>query len=273
MGKWLLCAQHPCNDFAARFHNCLLHRCCVQECLTRCCAVFVQCQMQALQRSTPLSCEETSCPAQQPSMTACDIHVWQAIVTAEYRVMSAEAVSCARTAEDFAENLAYAQANDPKPLTEHELRWGHLVHAAACYPHSTPASWPVNCCYPATVMCTAWLLHLHGKQVGLQTAFPHRPQAQRLQPSTCHAAAVAAADVAAHSPAVLSGRTRSENASMLRFALSTARWAGVFGRGTVAACIEVASDPCAACAGSWAGTLRQSACWLHQGWSGRTAQG
>ena len=26
MGKWLLCAQHPCNDFASRFANCLVHR-------------------------------------------------------------------------------------------------------------------------------------------------------------------------------------------------------------------------------------------------------
>lgn len=26
MGKWLLCAEHPCNAFAARFRNCLTHR-------------------------------------------------------------------------------------------------------------------------------------------------------------------------------------------------------------------------------------------------------
>lgn len=27
MGKWLLCAQHPCNAFAARFTNTLTHTC------------------------------------------------------------------------------------------------------------------------------------------------------------------------------------------------------------------------------------------------------
>ena len=53
MGKWLLCAQHPCNAFAQRFANCLVHR----------------------------------------------------------------------TPEEFAQNLARAQAQEPKPLTQQELRW------------------------------------------------------------------------------------------------------------------------------------------------------
>lgn len=27
LGKWLLCAKHPCNAFPARFRNCLTHTC------------------------------------------------------------------------------------------------------------------------------------------------------------------------------------------------------------------------------------------------------
>ena len=25
MGKWLICADHPCNHFVANFHNCLIY--------------------------------------------------------------------------------------------------------------------------------------------------------------------------------------------------------------------------------------------------------